>query len=57
MELNALTAISPIDGRKVLLKQMQNILSLITDLAKDNASIPMLSRTHGQRDWWCAQFP
>jgi adenylosuccinate lyase len=37
-----------IDGRKVLLKQMQNILSLITDLAKDNASIPMLSRTHGQ---------
>ena len=41
-------ALMLIDGRKVLLKQMQNILSLITDLAKDNASIPMLSRTHGQ---------
>ncbi|CAC9522799.1 Adenylosuccinate lyase (EC 4.3.2.2) @ SAICAR lyase (EC 4.3.2.2) [uncultured Gammaproteobacteria bacterium] len=41
-------ALMLIDGRKVLLKQMQNILSLITDLAKDNAAIPMLSRTHGQ---------
>ncbi|SMN11981.1 Adenylosuccinate lyase [uncultured Candidatus Thioglobus sp.] len=36
------------DGRQVLLDKMQNILSLITTLAQDNASIPMLSRTHGQ---------
>ncbi len=41
-------ALMLIDGRKILLKQMQNILSLITTLAKNNASIPMLSRTHGQ---------
>ena len=37
-----------IDGRDVLLVQMQNILCLIIALAKDNAAIPMLSRTHGQ---------
>jgi adenylosuccinate lyase len=37
-----------IDGREVVLAEMQNILSLIGALAKDNASIPMLSRTHGQ---------
>ena len=36
------------DGREVLIKQMQQVLSLITNLAKDNAAIPMLSRTHGQ---------
>ncbi len=41
-------ALMLIDGRKVLLKQMQQVLSLITGLAKDNAVIPMLSRTHGQ---------
>ncbi len=41
-------ALMLIDGRKVLLKQMRKILSLIVDLAKDNATIPMLSRTHGQ---------
>jgi adenylosuccinate lyase len=41
-------ALMLIDGRKVLLEQMQNILSLITNLVKDNASVPMLSRTHGQ---------
>lgn len=41
-------ALMLIDGRKVLLEQMQNVLSLITDLAKDNATVPMLSRTHGQ---------
>jgi adenylosuccinate lyase len=27
---------------------MQNVLSLIINLAQDNAAIPMLSRTHGQ---------
>ena len=41
-------ALMLIDGREVVLAEMQNILSLIGALAKDNASIPMLSRTHGQ---------
>jgi adenylosuccinate lyase len=41
-------ALMLIDGRKVLLQQMQNLSNLIADLAKDNAEIPMLSRTHGQ---------
>lgn len=41
-------ALMLIDGRSVMLEKMQNILSLIIDLAKDNAGIPMLSRTHGQ---------
>ncbi|KAA0443067.1 MAG: adenylosuccinate lyase [Candidatus Thioglobus sp.] len=45
---NLAHALMLIDGRSVLLEQMQNTLSLITDLAQDNASIPMLSRTHGQ---------
>jgi adenylosuccinate lyase len=36
------------DGRKVLLDQMQNLSNLIATLAKQNAEIPMLSRTHGQ---------
>ena len=37
-----------IDGRKVLVKEMDNILGLIAGLAQDNADIAMLSRTHGQ---------
>lgn len=41
-------ALMLIDGRRVLLKQMQNVLSLIINLAKDNATVAMLSRTHGQ---------
>jgi len=41
-------ALMLIDGRDVVLDQMQNVLSLIGNMAKDNASIPMLSRTHGQ---------
>ncbi|SFV86289.1 Adenylosuccinate lyase [hydrothermal vent metagenome] len=41
-------ALMLIDGRAVMLEQMRNILSLMTHLAKDNAAIPMLSRTHGQ---------
>ena len=41
-------ALMLIDGREVILEQMQNLLLLIGGLAKDNASIPMLSRTHGQ---------
>lgn len=41
-------ALMLIDGRKILLKKMQNTLTLITHLAKNNAAIPMLSRTHGQ---------
>jgi len=41
-------ALMLIDGRQVVLEQMRNILSLIGNMAKDNAAIPMLSRTHGQ---------
>ena len=41
-------ALMLIDGREIILEQMQNLLLLIGGLAKDNASIPMLSRTHGQ---------
>ena len=36
------------DGRQVLLNEMRKTLNLITDLAKDNADVAMLSRTHGQ---------
>ena len=35
-------------GRDALLTEMSEVLNLITDLAKNNANIPMLSRTHGQ---------
>lgn len=41
-------ALMLLDGRDILISKMQNILSLITTLAKDNASVAMLSRTHGQ---------
>jgi|TARA_B110000114_G_scaffold184754_1_gene229345 adenylosuccinate lyase len=36
------------NGRQVLIEDMRSMLSLITDLAKDNAEVAMLSRTHGQ---------
>ena len=36
------------EGREVLLSEMRKALNLISDLAKDNADIAMLSRTHGQ---------
>ena len=36
------------NGRLVLLKEMRDTLGLITKLAKDNAEVVMLSRTHGQ---------
>ena len=36
------------NGRLVLLEEMSGTLSLITKLAKDNAEVAMLSRTHGQ---------
>ena len=36
------------NGRLVLLKEMRGALGLITKLAKDNAEVVMLSRTHGQ---------
>ena len=36
------------NGRQVLIEVMRSTLSLITDLAKDNAEVAMLSRTHGQ---------
>ena len=36
------------NGRLVLLKEMRGTLGLITKLAKDNAEVVMLSRTHGQ---------
>lgn len=36
------------DGRAILLTEMLDTLDLINELAKNNAKIPMLSRTHGQ---------
>ena len=36
------------DGRAILLSEMSDTLDLINALAKNNAKIPMLSRTHGQ---------
>ena len=36
------------NGRLVLLEEMNATLSLITKIAKDNAEVAMLSRTHGQ---------
>ena len=36
------------NGRDALLAEMSDTLNLITELAKKNAKIPMLSRTHGQ---------
>ena len=36
------------NGRLVLLEEMSSTLSVITKLAKDNAEVAMLSRTHGQ---------
>ncbi len=36
------------NGRLVLLEEMRSTLGLITKLAKDNAEVAMLSRTHGQ---------
>ena len=36
------------DGRAILLSEMSDTLDLINELAKNNAKIPMLSRTHGQ---------
>ena len=36
------------DGRAVLFSEMSGTLDLINELAKNNAKIPMLSRTHGQ---------
>jgi adenylosuccinate lyase len=45
---NLAHALMLIDGRKVMLKQMNGVLALIGKMAKDNADIAMLSRTHGQ---------
>jgi len=36
------------DGRDILLTQMRDVTELITSLSRENALIPMLSRTHGQ---------
>ena len=36
------------EGRKVLLSKMVDLLSFVKQLAKENADIPMVSRTHGQ---------
>ena len=36
------------NGRDALLAEMSDTLNLINELAKKNAKIPMLSRTHGQ---------
>jgi len=36
------------DGRGILLDEMQKVINAILQIAKDNANLPMLSRTHGQ---------
>lgn len=36
------------EGRHVMLTKMRELLSLIAKLAQDNATVSMLSRTHGQ---------
>ncbi len=41
-------ALMLLEGRNVMLTKMRELLSLIAKLAQDNASISMLSRTHGQ---------
>eukprot|EP01083_Nonionella_stella_P231108 816344_1 len=41
-------AIMLLEGRNVMLIKMRELLSLIVKLAQDNASVSMLSRTHGQ---------
>ncbi len=33
---------------EVLLPQLRKVLSVLTDLAIENAKVPLLSRTHGQ---------
>ncbi|MFT5580258.1 MAG: adenylosuccinate lyase [Paraglaciecola psychrophila] len=35
-------------GRQIMLEQMQNIVDQLTTMSKHYASVPMLSRTHGQ---------
>ncbi|ABL02697.1 Adenylosuccinate lyase [Candidatus Ruthia magnifica str. Cm (Calyptogena magnifica)] len=41
-------ALMLLEGRNVMLIKMRELLSLIVKLAQDNASVSMLSRTHGQ---------
>ncbi|BBB23116.1 adenylosuccinate lyase [Abyssogena phaseoliformis symbiont OG214] len=41
-------ALMLLEGRHVMLTKMRELLSLIAKLAQDNASVSMLSRTHGQ---------
>ncbi|QKQ24482.1 adenylosuccinate lyase [Candidatus Ruthia endofausta] len=41
-------ALMLLEGRNVMLTKMCGLLSLIAKLAQDNASVSMLSRTHGQ---------
>ena len=36
------------DGRSILLGEMQGVINAILNIAKDNANVSMLSRTHGQ---------
>jgi adenylosuccinate lyase len=36
------------DGRSILLGEMQDVINAILKIAKDNANVSMLSRTHGQ---------
>jgi len=36
------------DGRSILLVEMQGVINAILKIAKDNANVSMLSRTHGQ---------
>jgi adenylosuccinate lyase len=45
---NLAHALMLIDGRQVMLAQMNNVLSLIGKMALDNCDVSMLSRTHGQ---------
>ncbi|NYT52764.1 MAG: adenylosuccinate lyase [Candidatus Vesicomyosocius endoextente] len=41
-------ALMLLEGRNVMLTKMRELLLLIAKLAENNASVPMLSRTHGQ---------
>ncbi len=41
-------ALMLLEGRNVILTKMRELLSLIAKLAQDNASVSILSRTHGQ---------
>ena len=45
---NLCYALMLLDCRRLIIKQMQKLLTVISNFAKKNATIPMLARTHGQ---------